>query len=139
MTQIHSYITFQGNCREAMTFYRDCIGGDLDLQTVSGSAIEAQCPPEMKDQILHAILTKGVLTLMGSDMIGPEGYHKGNNMALSLTCSSEEEINDFFAKLSDGGSIHHELNTAFWGATFGVLNDRFGNRWMLTFDKKIQN
>ncbi len=34
MTQIHSYLTFSGNCREAMTFYRECLGGILMLQTV---------------------------------------------------------------------------------------------------------
>jgi len=137
MTQINAYVNFNGNCREAMNFYYECIGGELDLQTVGGSPIEAQCPAGMKDQILHAALTKDSLLLMGSDMVGPEGFDKGNNIALSLSCSSEEEINSFFSKLSAGGKVIHQLRVEFWGATFGVFTDKFGIRWMLNYDKKL--
>ena len=138
MTQINTYITFSGNCREAMTFYHECLGGDLDLQPIGGSPVEAECPTAMRDHILHAALTKDALLLMGSDMVGPEGYVKGNNVALSLTCRSEEEINRFFSKLSEGGKIIHPLRVEFWGATFGVFTDKFGIRWMLSYDKKLQ-
>ena len=137
MTQINAYINFGGNCREAMVFYKDCLGGDLALQTVQGSPIEAQCPAEIQHQILHASLMKDSLVLMGSDMQGPEGFVNGNNIALSLSCSSEEEINRFFTRLSDGGKITHALMKSFWGATFGVLTDRFGIRWMLNYDRKV--
>lgn len=137
MTQINAYITFSGNCREAMTFYKECIGGKLTLQTV-GSPIEAQCPSSMKDSILHASLTKGSLLLMASDMIGPGGYEKGNNIALSLNCSSEEEINNFYSKLSKGGQIIDPLKVQFWGALFGVFTDKYGIRWMLNFDKNAK-
>lgn len=135
MTQINAYLNFNGNCREAMTFYKTCLGGDLSLQTVEGSPIEVQCPAGMKHQILHSSLTKGALLLMGSDMIGPDGYIKGNTVALSLNCSSEEEINSFYTKLSEGGKILDPLKTQFWGAMFGVFNDRYGIRWMLMYDK----
>ena len=74
MAQINAYINFNGDCREAMNFYKDCLGGTLTLQTVAGSPIEAQCPPTMKDQILHASLNRNELVLMGSDMTGPGGF-----------------------------------------------------------------
>ena len=135
MTQINAYINFDGDCREAMNFYKDCLGGELALQTVEGSPIEAQCPAEIKHQILHASLMKDSLVLMGSDMQGPQGFIKGNSIALSLSCSSEEEIKTFFTNLSKGGVISHELMQSFWGATFGVLTDKFGIRWMLNYDK----
>src|SRR5215212_2874513 len=105
MTQLNVYVNFSGNCREAMTFYKDCLGGALTLQTVAGSPVEAQCPTAMKDQILHSTLIKDGILLMGSDMAGPEGIVNGNNIALSLNCSSEEEINNFFTNLSDGGKV----------------------------------
>ena len=136
MTQINAYINFDGNCREAMNFYKECIGGELALQTVEGSPIEAQCPSGIKHHILHASLMKDDLILMGSDMQGPEGFVKGNNIALSLNCSSEEEINVFFSNLSKDGKVTHALMQSFWGATFGVLTDKFGIRWMLNYDKK---
>ncbi len=135
MTQINAYINFNGSCREAMTFYKECLDAELTMQTIGGSPIEAQCPASMKDQIMHASLTKGALLLMGSDMTGPGGFVKGNDMALSLNCSSEEEINAFFSKLSEGGEIIDPLKIKFWGAMFGVITDKFGIRWMLHYDK----
>ena len=139
MTQINAYITFLGNCREAMLFYRDCLGGELAIQTVGGSPIENQCPAAMKEHILHASLQKDGLLLMASEMPGPEGYVKGNSIALSLNCSSEQEINEFFTRLSSGANIIHPLRQEFWGATFGVLTDKFGIRWMLNYDKNQKN
>jgi PhnB protein len=138
MTQINAYITFKDNCREAMTFYKDCFGGELVLQTVGGSPIESQCPAAMKDSILHATLQNEALLLMASEMIGPGGYVKGNDMALSLNCSSENEINNFYTKLSEGGQVIHALRVEFWGAIFGVFTDKFGIRWMLNYDKNAK-
>ena len=135
MTHINAYINFDGNCREAMTFYKDCLGGELTLQTVEGTPMEAQSPPAMKQKILHASLAKGPLLLMGSDMAGPEGFVKGNHIALSLNCSSEEEIHQFFNALAAGGQVMHTISQQFWGGLFGVLTDRFGTRWMLNYDK----
>ncbi|HUS01173.1 MAG TPA: VOC family protein [Chitinophagaceae bacterium] len=138
MTQINAYINFDGNCREVMTFYKHSLGGELNMQTVEGSPIEAQCPTEIKHQILHASLLKDDLVIMGSDMQEPGGFTKGNNIALSLSCSSDEEIKTFFSKLSEGGKISHNLMQSFWGATFGVLTDKYGIRWMLNYDKNQQ-
>lgn len=139
MSQINAYLNFEGNCREVMTFYKECLDAELNMQTIEGSPVEYQCPAGIKDQILHASLIKDDLLLMGSDMQEPGGsFTKGNNIALSLNCSSAEEINNFFSKLSEGGRISHQLTEQFWGATFGVLTDKFGIRWMLNYDKNQQ-
>src|SRR5258708_5282318 len=100
MTQITAYITFNGECRDAMTFYKECLGGELNLQTVEGSPIESQCPAAIKHYIMHSMLVKEGLSLMGSDLVGHVTYAKGNNVALCVNCSSEEEINGFFSGLS---------------------------------------
>jgi PhnB protein len=139
MTQINAYINFNGKCREAMTFYQECLGGDLMLQTIEGSPIEAHCPSEMKNQIMHSALTKDRLLLMASDMSGPGGYTHGNSVVLSLNCSSEEEIHTFYIKLSEGGQILDPLKVQFWGAWFGVFDDKFGVRWMLIYDENQKN
>lgn len=135
MTTINAYINFNGRCTEAMSFYQDCIGGELSIQKISESPLAAQCPAAMQDQVLHATLSKGSLLLMGSDMQDPGGYKYGLNVALSLNCSSEEEINELFTGLSAGGTIIDPLKVQFWGAMFGVFNDKFGIRWMLHYDK----
>lgn len=133
--QINSYLTFSGNCREAMTFYKECLGGELNFQTVGESPLSEKMPKQMKDSILHSTLTKGALLLMGSDMVSEKGLVKGNTVSLSLNCSSEEEIKNCYAKLSADGNADHPIEDTFWGAMFGDLTDKFGNHWLLNFSK----
>ena len=138
MTQINSYLTFNGNCREAMTFYASCLGGELSLQTIGESPLADKMPAKMKDCILHSTLTNGAVLIMASDMVGDKGLIKGTAVSLMLNCSSEEEIRNFYARLVDGGEATHPLEISFWGALFGDLTDKFGNQWLLHFDKTQQ-
>jgi PhnB protein len=133
--QINSYLTFNGNCREAMAFYQECLGGELYFQTVGESPLSEKMPKKMKDCILHFTLTKSSLVLMGSDMVSGKGLIKGNAVSLSLDCSSEEEIKGCYASLSEGGSQNHPLENSFWGALFGDLTDRYGNHWILIYNR----
>jgi PhnB protein len=139
MTQINSYLTFSGNCREAMTFYKDCLGGELFLQTIGESPMAGNMPAKMKDCILHSTLTKGALVIMGSDMVADKGLIKGNSVSLMLNCSSEEEIRNSYNSLSAGGEATHPLEDTFWGALFGDLTDKYGNHWLLNFEKAQNN
>jgi PhnB protein len=133
MTQISSYLTFSGNCREAMNFYKDCLGGELSFQTIGESPLADKMPAAMKDFILHSTLTKANLVLMGSDMVGDQGLIRGNAVSMAINCSSEEEIQRFYEKLSAGGTKDHALEQSFWGATFGDLTDKYGNHWLLNY------
>ena len=103
MTQINSYLTFSGNCREAMNFYKECLGGELTFQKIGESPIADKMPGQMKESILHSTLINGNVTIMASDMVGEQGLIKGNSVSLSLNCSNEEEIRFFFEKLSTEG------------------------------------
>ena len=135
MTQLHAYFTFNGNCREALTFYQECLGGELSLQTVGSSPMADSWPAQVQQQILHASLKKDGLVLLGSDMAGPGELVQGNTISLSLTCSSEEETNTFFSNLSAGGQITHPLH-GFYAGTIGMLTDKFGMNWMIYYDKQ---
>ncbi|MGC4102123.1 VOC family protein [Ferruginibacter sp.] len=139
MTQINSYLTFNGNCRQAMQFYKECLGGELYFQTIGESPLSGKMPEQMKDCILHATLTNNNLVLMASDMVGDNGLIKGNAVSLMLNCSSEKEIREFYANLSDGGKKTHPLEHSFWGALFGDLIDKYGNNWLLHFDQSQQH
>lgn len=135
MTQINSYLSFNGNCREAMNFYKECLGGELVLQTIGESPLCDKMPPQMKENILHSTLTMNALVLMGTDMLGEKGLVKGTAVSLMLNCSSEEEIKKYYANLSKDGQATHPLEISFWGALFGGLTDKYGNHWLLHFDK----
>jgi PhnB protein len=134
MTHINPYLHFRGNCREAMTFYHDCLGGELTMQTVGESPMAGQMPSEAHEQIMHALLAKDSLMLMGSDMMQEAPSH-GNTVSLMLYCSSEDEIRRYFSKLSAGGTVNFQLAEQFWGAIYGEVTDKFGMRWLLNYDK----
>ncbi len=135
MAQINPYLTFDGNCRDAMSFYAECLDGELNLQAVSESPVAAQLPAETQEQILHSAISRnGEILMMASDTIGPYNFIEGTNISISLNCSNEEEINSIFRKLSAGGKINDPLKKQFWGALFGVLVDKYGIRWMLNYE-----
>lgn len=135
MAAIHAYLTFSGNCFEAMTFYKECLGGELTLQTVGESPLAERLPRRMKNYVLNAVLTNNALVLMGSDMVPEPGLKKGNAVSMMLHCHSEDEVKRFYAKLSEQGKQTHPLEQTFWGTFFGDLTDKFGNHWMLQFDR----
>jgi len=134
-TTISPYLTFDGNAREAMTFYRDALGGELSLMAVKDTNMGSQCMGTDENAIMHSSLIKDSLVLMASDMIGNRTLQLGNNFAISVNCSSEEETNTFYKNISAGGEIIDPLKIQFWGALFGVVKDKFGMVWMFNFDK----
>lgn len=129
MAIIHSYLRFNGNAKEAFTFYKSCLGGDLSIQTIGQSPM-AQYLQDKQDAVFHAQLKKGDLVLLGSDLVGEEGLKHGNAMVLTLECDSNTEAKNLFNKLSVGGKIGHELSEQEWG-TIGDFEDKFGNGWFV--------
>ncbi|WP_046246064.1 VOC family protein [Hymenobacter terrenus] len=136
MAQLSPYLSFQGTCRDAFTFYQSCLGGKLNLQTFADSPMAAQVPADMQDRILHGSLSAGTLTLLGSDAGDPRTpFIEGTNVGLCLNCESDEEITTLFLALAEGGTILDPLADVFWGGKFGALTDRFGLRWILNYQK----
>jgi PhnB protein len=131
MGQISAYLTFNGNCREAMTFYKHCLGGELTFQTIGESPLASKMPKEMRDCILHAKLEHEGMVLMGSDMVGDKGLIKGNAVSMVLNCKSAHEIERLYTVLSQDGERLHPIEVSVWGALFGDLVDRYGNHWLL--------
>ncbi len=134
MAQINPYLNFNGFTKEAMSFYKKCLGGELVMQKIAESPMAAQMPSEMGNKILHSSLINEGIVIMASDMMGNDIVN-GNSIGLCLNCSSAEELNNFFEALSSGGKVTHPLHQSFWGATFGHLTDKFGVNWMLNYSK----
>jgi PhnB protein len=136
LTQLNFYLTFNGNCREAMMFYRDCLGGALAFQTVGETPLSDRLPKQMKDCILHCTLTKENWILMGSDLVEESGLVRGNAISLALNCSNEKEMRKCYEKLSAGGQATIPIAHTFWGALFGGLVDKYGHFWLLSKEER---
>jgi PhnB protein len=129
-----TYLNFDGNCREAMTFYSRCLEADPNFTPFAAG------PPEIsamakgaQDRILHAELSVGPVTLMASDTLPGLPFQQGNNFSICLDCESQIEMESLFKALSENGEITMPMHDAFWGGRFGMLTDQFGISWMFSF------
>jgi PhnB protein len=127
-SRLNPYISFNGNAREAMEFYRSVFGGELVLNTFG----ELGTPdPAIADKIMHSQLeTPAGYTLMGSDTPPGMDYNPGNTITVSLS-GDDTELRTYFQRLSDGGTVTMPLEKQVWGDEFGQVVDRFGVPWMI--------
>ena len=128
MAKLNPYLNFSGRCTEAMNFYKGIFGGELQLMLAGDSPAKDQVPPEMHNQVMHSHLKSSTIEIMATDM-APTQPVEGNTVYLALICDSEDELNDYYAKLSEGGKVEQPLTKAFFG-WFGSLQDKFGKHWM---------
>ena len=133
---LSTYLTFDGNCREAFEFYRSVFGGEFEtFQTFAEGPPDSGVRDEEKDRVMHVSLPIGSSVLMGSDRASGFGppLEVGNNFSIAIGGRSREHCDEVFAKLSAGGSVTMPLQETFWGAYYGLWTDRFGINWMVNY------
>ena len=140
MATLNSYLNFPGNTEEAFNFYKSVFGGDFSmLQRFKETPFADQMADGDKEKIMHIALPIGKTSiLMATDAIESMGQKltPGNNSSIAIEAESEEEAKRLFDGLSKGGQITMPLDKAFWGAYFGMFNDKFGIQWMVNYTYK---
>ena len=131
MKAIVPYLNFDGNCKEAMTFYAKCLGAELELHPFSD--MPGNLPPGAANRTMHARLRKGSAELMASDTIPGTALQRGNASSVSVHCESREEIDSLFTAMGEGGKVLMPLEDQFWGARFGMITDKIGVQWMFNY------
>ena len=138
MPTINPYLTFEGNCEEAFNFYRSVFGGEFTyLGRFEEMPDEYDIPEGQENYVMHVSLPIGDETvLMGSDTSEEFGnpVKAGNNFSISVNCNSREESDKLFDGLSEDGEVIMPMNETFWGSYFGMLTDKFGIQWMVSFE-----
>lgn len=127
---LHPYLTFNGNCEEAINFYQHALNGEIKgIQTFGQSPMPVA--DEHKNRVMHAELHFGNNLIMASDSMPDRPVTPGTNFALSLNFTDVKEEEDVFNRLSTGGMVTLPLQDQFWGARFGMCTDKFGVAWMV--------
>ncbi|GGU23197.1 VOC family protein [Streptomyces coeruleorubidus] len=133
VSRLNPYLSFNGDARQAMEFYKEVFGGTLALNTY-GDFGQAEAPNA--DKIMHGMLeTPSGFTLMGAD--NPPGMESapGQPFAVSLSGDDDAELTGYWEKLSEGGSVSVPLEKQMWGDVFGMCTDRFGVPWMVNISR----
>ena len=137
--KINPYLNFYGNTEEAFNFYKSVFGGEFAMvQRFKDTPGCENLPPADWDKIMHMALPIGPdNVLMATDALDSMGQSLtvGNNFSLSISTDSEEETNRVFNALSAGGKATMPPEKTFWGSYFGMLTDKYGIQWMVSFDE----
>ncbi|WP_049557639.1 VOC family protein [Nonomuraea sp. SBT364] len=125
-------LAFDGNARQAMEFYRDVLGGELEL----GTYAEFGSPDAPAGKVMHSTLrTPDGFTLMGWDVRETMPHTPGNNVAVFLG-GDDAELRGYFERLSAGGTVTLPLEKQLWGDEAGSLVDQFGITWMVNITQE---
>lgn len=143
MATMNPYLSFNGNAEEAFNFYKSVFGGEFMNVTRFKDTPEAgKVSKNEENKIMHIALPLGNgYVLMASDVLESMGYkvNPGNNFSIAVSVESDEQATKIFDKLSAGGKITMPLQKTFWGAFFGMINDKFGIQWMISHDQNMQS
>ena len=138
MASINTYLRFDGTCEEAFEFYRSILGGEFLTKSYF-----SEMPPEYpvadheKTRVMHMTLPVGEHhMLFGSGTSESFGGAPvvGDNFSISYTADTEDKARRIFDELSEGGAVVMPMDKTFWNSLFGMLTDKFGISWMVSFE-----
>ncbi len=128
-SRLNPYISFAGDARQAMEFYKSVFGGELTLNTFGESGMAGS---PVADQIMHSQLdSPGGYTIMASDTPPGMEHKPGTNLSVSLSGDDGEELRGYWEKLSADGTVSVPFEKQMWGDEFGACTDKFGISWMV--------
>jgi PhnB protein len=132
---IQPYLFFNGQCEEALEFYRQALGAEVDFLMRFNESPEppapGMVPPGFENKIMHCTFHIGETTLMASDGCSAEKA-RFEGFSLSLSVPNGAEAKHAFATLAEGGQARMPLSKTFWSPCFGMVEDRFGIGWMIS-------
>jgi PhnB protein len=137
MAKANIYLNFNGNTEEVFNFYKSVFGGEFHMvQRFKDIPGGDKMPADDQNKIMHVSYSIGGTMLMGTDALEAmkQKVDFGDNIAISIECESEAEVDKLYNGLSVGGKITMPLEKTFWGAYFGMFTDKFGIQWMFNYD-----
>ena len=137
MTKLNPYLFFDGNCEDAFNFYKSVFGKDFRMAHYKDvPQTNRQIFHEADEKVMHVSLPINTeTTLMGADVTGLYKQPVSTtNFALYINTDNKEEADRLFNELSSGGQIKMAMSETFWGSYYGLVTDKFGINWKITFD-----
>ncbi|MEN3296388.1 MAG: PhnB protein [Burkholderiales bacterium] len=133
MPQPIAYLSFNGNCADAMRFYEQALDGKLEtIVRMADMPCPAEMPSEHGQLIAHARLAlDGNGILFAGDCPPFMTYEGIKGVSLTLSYDTVEQAQRVFGALSEGGTVTMPFQPAFWAKSSGMLVDRFGAPWIV--------
>lgn len=125
------HLNFRGQAREALTFYREALGGELAVVTYADA--HAVQDPDEADQVMWGqVVAASGARVMAYDVPGATAYDAGTiPFFVSLRGDDADEVAALWSGLADGATVLQDLGPSGWAPLYGMLRDRFGVTWVL--------
>jgi len=136
MQKISPYLWFDDKAEEAVNFYTSLFKNSKigNLSRYGAEAAEVSGRPE------GTVMTVA-FELEGQEFIALNGGPQFNftpAVSFFVGCEKEEEIDELWGKLSDGGEILMPIQEYPFSDKFGWINDKFGVSWQLNLASDTQ-
>ena len=129
------YLNFAGNAQEALDFYANALDGKVVyMQRYGDSPMPGD--EDYKNKVMHARLQFGDNLIMVSDAMKGYDVPTKGNIQLSIEMDDVAQQEKVFNRMAEGGKVTMPLSDQFWGARFGMLQDKFGVNWMFNCNLK---
>jgi PhnB protein len=132
--KIEPYLFFNGQCEEAIAFYKQALGAELTMQMRMNESPEppppGMVPPGFEHKIMHASMRIGDTNVMLSDGCS-DATTNFKGFSLSVSAANTAEAERLFAALAKDGQVQMPLGKTFYSPSFGMVTDRFGVGWMV--------
>jgi PhnB protein len=139
MLKTTPFLLFDGDCAEAMTFYHNCLGGELILTRLGDTLMKEMFPPEKHDGIINAHLRNGEVEMSAADWMASPEFNsvRGNMSAIFVTGKVFDEVKAVFDKLAEGADRKRfqELHDMPFGV-YGQFYDKYGVQWIFVVEKR---
>jgi PhnB protein len=133
--KLNTYLNFAGQCAEAFRFYENHLGAKIQMMMTHAQMPDpSHIDPALADKVLHAVLSIGDTTLMGTDVPHAQPMRSAY---LSLSVGSDSEAERVFSALVNGGEVFMPLQETFFAPRFGQLRDQFGINWMILHQRPM--
>lgn len=116
------YLTFNGNCREAVEYYAEVFETEQPQIMTFGENPpnpEFPLPKEAKSLVMHTRLDIEGSNVMFSDTFPSSPFTIGNNVSLAYHSFDEDKLQKVYDQLQEGGTVEMELQETFWTKLYG--------------------
>jgi predicted 3-demethylubiquinone-9 3-methyltransferase (glyoxalase superfamily) len=125
--KITTFLMFDGNAEEAMTFYTSLFG-DAGISSITRYGADGPGP---EGSVQHAAFSLAGQRFMCIDSPARHDFTFTPAISLFVQCENEAEIGRLYAALAEQGTELMPLGSYGFSTKFGWVNDRFGVSWQL--------
>jgi PhnB protein len=140
-----THLNFGGDARTALAFYASVFGGQTTIATYADFGMPKDAPGaelvvfgQLESADGFRIMAYDSPGATGGSLIGGGATRREQGTTVteqscfvSVRGETLSEVEAFWAKLTEGGTVVEELAASAWSPGFGMVTDRFGVTWIL--------